>query len=81
MVRVSNPGRSKRFSLLQNVKTVSRAYTVSSSTGTGVVSQGKRGRGLKLTNHLHMESRLRMKNAEILLHLYTFMGWKGKIAL
>jgi hypothetical protein len=48
--------KANDLSLLQNVKSGSG---VSYSTGTGVLSGGLSGRGLKLTIHLHLVTELK----------------------
>ena len=49
---VWSPARANNFSLLQNVQTGSRAYPVSCSLGTGVLSREYSGRGVKFISVL-----------------------------
>jgi hypothetical protein len=69
MVRVSNAGRGKSFSLLQNVQARSRAHTVSYAMGTGHDIDH---------STLHLWSRLRIGGAISLLLLSAFMPWTAK---
>lgn len=54
--------------MLQAVKALAEAYTASCSIGTGFLSQGQSGRGMKLI-------KLRMNGALPIVLLYTFMTW------
>jgi len=45
--------------------------------GTGVLSQGGIGQGMKLTSHLTLVLELRICGAIPLLCLYAFMVWTG----
>ena len=56
----------------------SGAHLASYSIGTGVLSRGKSGRGLKFTTHLHLAARLWMSGGQSLHPLYAFMAWTGK---
>jgi hypothetical protein len=42
MIRGSNPGKDKRFYLLQIIKAGSVAHPASSSMGTGILYRGKK---------------------------------------
>jgi hypothetical protein len=65
------------FCLLRSVQTGCGPHTAS-SVGTGVLSRGYSGRGVKLTTHFYLIPRLRMSGAVPLLRLYTFMAWTGR---
>jgi hypothetical protein len=52
------PAAARYFSLLRNVQTGSGAHPTPSSVGTGVLSRGKSGRGVKFTIHLRLVPRL-----------------------
>jgi hypothetical protein len=62
----------------QKVQTGSGAQLANNSVGTGIISRGQSGRGMKLSIHLHLEPRLRMSGAIPLLSLYAFMEGIGK---
>lgn len=66
---------ARRFSLLQNV---CGTYPASYSIDTWVLSRRQNGRGVKLSTHRHLVQRLIMSGF-ILLTLYAFMVWHGKI--
>jgi hypothetical protein len=51
------------FSLLHSVRTGSGAHSTSCPVGTGAVSPGGSGRGVKLTTHLHLVPRSRTHDA------------------
>ena len=57
------PTGSRHFSLLQNVQNGSGTQTASCTTGTGVLSQKKSDRGVKLTSHLLLVLKLGMSGA------------------
>ena len=73
------PVGAKDFPLLQNVQTSSRAHPTFCWMGNGVLSQGWRGRGVKLTPHLYLVPRLRMRGALLLLPLCVFIAWTMEI--
>jgi hypothetical protein len=60
MIRVSNPGRYKNFSFLQNVQKYFAAHTAATSMDTGVPSQGQSGRDVALPTRLCLVPRLRI---------------------
>ena len=76
-IRGSNPGRRRRVSLLQNVKTGFETHQFSYSMCTGVLSREYNGWGVTLNINLHLESRLRTSGAVLVLPLYAFMAWAG----
>jgi hypothetical protein len=55
--------------------------TGSQSASYLVLSLDERGRDVRLTTHLHLVLILRISGATLLLPLYIFMVWKGKILL
>ena len=61
--------------LLQNVQIGSGALQTPCSMGTGVLSRRYIGWGMKLGNHINLESRLRINGAIPLLPLYACMAW------
>jgi hypothetical protein len=64
------PVEARYFSLLQSVQTGSGSHPASYPVSTG----GLRGRGMKLTSHLHPVSRSGM--VELYHHSpYVFMSW------
>jgi hypothetical protein len=77
MLRVRQPGldsRQKRgTSLHHRVQTGSGAHPASYPTGTGGSFPGVKRRGVKLTTHLHLVPRLRMRGDIYPLPLYIFM--------
>ena len=64
------------ISCFQMVRTVSEAHTTSCSVGTGFLSQGQSGRGVKLTTHVHLVAKLRMSGGVPLVP-YT-PSWRGQ---
>jgi hypothetical protein len=72
-VQVLVGGRDIYF--LQNVKTGS--YSV----GTGTLTRGHIGQGVKLNTHIHLVPRLRMSGAVPLLPLHAFITWTSKTFL
>jgi hypothetical protein len=68
-IRGSNPGRRKRVSLLQNVKTGFETHEFSYSMCAGVLSREYNGWGVTLNINLRLESRLRMSGAVLVLPL------------
>ena len=73
-VGVRVPVGASDSSFLQNVQTASGAHPALYSMGSGVLSRGYSGRGVKLTTHLHLVPRLRMSGAIPLIPLYAFMA-------
>jgi hypothetical protein len=70
------PVGAGNFSLHQRVQTGSGAHQASYPTGTRALSLGvKRGRGVKLTTHLHLVPRSRMRRDIPSLPQYAFMAW------
>jgi hypothetical protein len=61
--RLWMPAVARDFYLLQNVQMGPRAHPPSYSMGTGVLSWGWGGCGVKLTTHLHLMQRLRVSGA------------------
>ena len=55
------------------------AHPDSHSVRTEVVSRGLRGRGVNITTHFHLVSRLRMSGAILLLLRYNLTAWTGKL--
>ena len=49
--------------------------------GAGALSRGESSRGVKLTTHLYLVPRLRMRGAIPLLPQYAFIAWTGKTVL
>jgi hypothetical protein len=78
MIRVSNPGEEKYFSLLENVQTRSGAHPTYYSERSGVLYRGQNDGGVTLITHLNLVPRLRMIGAIPLLPLHAFMAWTGK---
>jgi len=69
-----NAGSNGIFSLDHSVQTGSGAHQASCPMGTGDLSR-RRGRGAKLTTHLHLVPRLRKRGAIPPLPQYVFMTW------
>jgi hypothetical protein len=65
------------FSSPKTIHSVSGAHPTSYSLGSGVLSWGYNGWGMKLTTHLHLMVRFRMSGAIPLLCLYTLVMWTG----
>jgi hypothetical protein len=77
-IQGSIPSRAKDFSSLQNARTGSGAHTTYCSKGRGgSLPEGTAGQCVKLTDHLHLVSRLRPSGTITLLPLHTFMEWTG----
>jgi len=66
--------QGQTFFLLLNPQTGFGAHTASYFMGTEEFCRELSGRGVKLTTHLHLMSRLRMSGA---IPLILFMAWKG----
>jgi hypothetical protein len=47
--------------------------------GTGVLSRGQSGQGVKLNTHLHLVLKLRMIETVLLLPLYAMPSWRGQL--
>jgi len=63
--------------LSKTVPTGSGTHTASHSMDTGVHSWGQRGCGMRMTTHLYLVPRLRIRGLVPLLPLHTFMMWSG----
>jgi len=68
---------TRDFSLFQNAQTFSGAHPDSYWVVTEFMSQGKSGRGVKLTSDLHLLPRLRLSGAIPLLPIHSFMACTG----
>jgi hypothetical protein len=77
VVQSTNPGMDKTFSLVQNVHTIFGDLPASYSIGTGVLSGGYSGWGMKSNTHLHLVLRVRMSGVIQLLPLYAFIMFTG----
>jgi hypothetical protein len=65
-IEVRSPAEAKDFFSRLCVQTGSGAHPASCTMGTGVLSPGvKRGRGVTLTTHPHLEPRSRMSTSYI----------------
>jgi hypothetical protein len=73
MVRFS--AVAENFFLRHRVQTGSGSHPASYPTGSGALSPGVRGWGVKLTTHLHLVPRLRKREAIPPLPQYVFMAW------
>lgn len=69
-VRYSKSGGRKTFYFFQN-------HPACCSKGTGAISWGQGGRGVKFTPHVHLVPRLRMSGAKPLPSLYAFTTQTG----
>ena len=67
---------ARNFLLLQNVQNVSGSHPASFNAYC-FLSQGKSGRLMMSTSHLHLAPSLRMSEAIPLLLLRAFMAWTG----
>jgi hypothetical protein len=65
--------RNEMFFFSTPVQTVPRAHPASCKMGTGLLSQGKIGRGVALSIHPYLLPRLRMSGAIPLLSLWVFI--------
>jgi hypothetical protein len=69
------PTGSRHSSLLQNVQNGSGVHTAPCTMGTGVLSQKKSDRGVKLTSHLLLVLRLGMSEAiHFILYVFIVQG-------
>ena len=66
--------RTREYCFFQKVQTGSGAQLGNYSMSVGVLSRGKIGLGVRLSIHLHLETKLRMSGAISLLSLYAFMA-------
>ena len=68
------PARARDLPLQQNDETGSGTHLISYSLSTAVLYRQLIGRGVKLTDHVHLMSKLRMSRdtSLILLHAFTF---------
>lgn len=77
-IQGSIPSRANNFSSLQNAQTGSGAHRAYCSIGRrGSLPEGTAGQCVKLTDHLHLVSRLRLSGTIALLPLHAFMEWTG----
>jgi hypothetical protein len=67
VVRGTNPGKGKRFSILLNRPDRIKDPPIHLPMCTGVPSRGQSGWGVTMTTHLHLEPRLQMGGAINLL--------------
>ena len=71
----------KDLSLLRNVQTDFVSHATFHSVGTGVLVWKSKGRGVNLTTHFHLTSRLRMDGVTPLLPKQNFTAWTGKTSV
>jgi hypothetical protein len=73
--RIRFPARPGNFSLHHRVQTGSGAHLASYPMGTGAFSLWQSGRDVKLTTHLHLVPRSRMRGA--IPPLPNTSSWRG----
>jgi hypothetical protein len=73
--RVRFPEEAWNFSLHHRVQNGSGAHPASNQWVPVALSRGVRGRGVKLTAHLHLLLRSRMRGAILPVPLYVFVAW------